>query len=555
MTNKTFEYLALSHMWGEQSVEHLKLGIENLEDFQEDIPWHRLSSIYKEAIHVTAELGYRYLWIDSLCIIQNDDDDWSREASLMATVYGNATCNLAFIFPSLTPSTTFRSDPRIYNPCVLRAATSSSPGIYIQRDTRDLRVMYQSIEYYGWLAQHNWPLFSRAWTFQEYLLCPRTLLLGHRNLMWQCSAFFYDELLGPIAESLPNGAAKKGRDGAKSRYFPMNILKPGFAAYADMSDLMSLSFMIDWQALLNEYRSRELTEAKDRVVAFAGIARAFTNLGSLTYLAGTWADFFPLCLLWYVDRKREVTIRYAGPEVIRGGFVEYPVKVCEEVVRQAPSWSQFNVPIYTHHQTYFIFNNDEIFVRQKSLYEQPRVCWDDLYWAELDSFQFSGQPVNHFPDSGFFDFSNLSATLDLPVLPVKVSWPAHLEQHFEHIRATDPLEAALAWKPDFTYYPDSPLAADKIATPPRRGVLALIAEFQVCRVAGKYLVQRRLAGLVLVRAEKVGTWRRVGAWKLTIKISGVEATPENIQDTAARWKKYRIWTIGEAWQMETVTLV
>jgi hypothetical protein len=113
----------------------------------------------------------------------------------------------------------------------------------------------------AWLVQRNWPLFSRAWIFQEYLLSPRKLLLGQRNLMWQCSEGFYDELVGPVVEAwrgADDTKAKQGRDVGKSRYFPAS-LRAGFGEDAVMSAPVSLAFMIDWQALVNEYRSRELT--------------------------------------------------------------------------------------------------------------------------------------------------------------------------------------------------------------------------------------------------------------------------------------------------------
>ncbi|KAH7384077.1 heterokaryon incompatibility protein-domain-containing protein [Phaeosphaeria sp. MPI-PUGE-AT-0046c] len=547
MTSESFEYLALSHMWGSPEKEHLQLQLKNTSDFQDDIPYHKLSAIYKEAIRTTLALGYRYLWIDSLCIIQDSSSDWAHEAKLMATVYGNAACNLAFLFPDTTST---RSDPRDWNPVVLRHATPSKPGLYIQHSTFLLRSTYQNNEDQDWLIQRHWPLFSRAWTFQEYLLCPRTLLLGHKNLMWQCSAFFYDELLGPVAEAPATSTGKRGRDMRKSRYFGPS-LGPGSGEDECMSSPERLEYMIDWQALINEYRSRNLTKAKDRVIAFAGVARATANRDGLTYLAGMWAELFSLCLLWYVDKKAEATVRRSGKTVLRGGTVEYFVKVHEEVVEAAPSWSQFKVPIYTHHQTYFELNDDEIFVRQKSLRE-ARVCWDDLFWAELESFQFPGQAVNHYTEEAYSDFTNLKVTLGLPTFPAKSSLPAHLSRTFDRIGATKGLDAQAQWVPDFTYFPDDPGLS---ASVPRRSILALLYEFQIARVAGSFNIQRRLGGLVLMRAEEEGTWRRVGAWKLRIKICGVHVEEGNLRDVAKRWTGYGMFGAGEGWGMERVVLV
>lgn len=549
MTDESFEYLALSHMWGHPSKEHLQLTVKAMDDFKDGIPSHGLSYIYKEAIRTTITLGYHYLWIDSLCIIQDSEPDWNHEASLMATVYGNAACNLAFLFPD---STLTRSDPRAWNPVILRHATPSTPGIYMQHSTSLLRATYQNTETQDWLIQRHWPLFTRAWTFQEYLLCPRTLLLGHRNLMWQCSEFFYDELLGPIADAPLNSTGKRGRDMRKSRYFPPS-LADGFGEDGCMSSLEKLEFMIDWQAVINEYRVRNLTKAKDRIIAFAGVARAFANLGNLAYLAGTWAELFPLCLAWYVDRKAEATVRRSGTTVLRGGTVEYPITVHEEVIHPAPSWSQFSVPIYTHHQTYFALNDDEVFARRKSLEADPRVCWDDIYWAELDSFIFPNHALNHFPDSAYSNFTNLKATLGLPVFPAKSSLPAHLSRTFDHVRATSELDANATWIPDFAYFPDDPALP---STPPKHGVLALLYEFQITRVAGKFNIQRRLGGLMLVRAGEEGTWKRVGAWKLRIKVCGVQVDSDNVRDVAGRWMEYSICEVGErGWTMERIVLI
>jgi hypothetical protein len=54
-----------------------------------------LSNTFRDAVRITRELAGRYLWIDSLCIIQDDEDDWAREAALMAEVYANFHCTLA----------------------------------------------------------------------------------------------------------------------------------------------------------------------------------------------------------------------------------------------------------------------------------------------------------------------------------------------------------------------------------------------------------------------------------------------------------------------------
>lgn len=497
---------------------------------------------------MTLALGYRYLWIDSLCIIQHDEIDWAHEARLMATVYGNADCNLAFLFASFTRIP--RSDSRDWNPCILRPATPELLGISIHHRTS---LSASSVEAKDWLKQSNWPLFSRAWTFQEYLLAPRTLLLGHANLMFQCTRYFYDELLGPISP-----APRVARDGtinrpmslAKTQYFP-DSLQQNWEKELRMSSFSSLQFTMDWQGVLNEYRGRKLTQAKDRVVAFSGIARAYANVGALTYVAGCWAEYFSLTLLWYVGKKRVMgslkEVEYW--EEVRPG-------VREDVVCDAPSWSQFSVPVYTEYQTGFVFDEDEINARM--MFEEggvdPAVWWDDVHWSYLEVFKYAGVPEDDFPDSGYADLGGLEVTIVMPILPAQVSWVEDVEEQLGIIRASDPRDAGISWRTVFAYFPDDPLLAVK---PPEDSLLVLVSEFQLCRVPGINNVDRRLAGLVLVRGQRKGTWKRVGAWKSRAKITGMDIHDGNLRDVARRWRKHTLWDTSDRgkWSLKRLTLV
>ncbi|KAI4933250.1 hypothetical protein J4E85_003655 [Alternaria conjuncta] len=266
IATKSYEYLVLSHMWGQNHGQQLLLQEANIEDFKRDIPMQKLgtSATFREAIRVTRTLGYRYIWIDSLCIIQDSKSDWEYEATRMATVYGNAVCNIACLFPpNNDQQPTTREDPRVWHPCILRPATSSQPGVYVEHVNR---AWILGDKRYGrdWLLQNQWPLFQRAWTFQEYLLSPRTLLLGHKNLMYQCSQFFYDELLGPIG-SIPNPSTTTpvtpetpslDTDLCKSKYFPPSLSSLSKLSSSDPCAPVLLSFLRNWLSLINEYRAQ-----------------------------------------------------------------------------------------------------------------------------------------------------------------------------------------------------------------------------------------------------------------------------------------------------------
>lgn len=83
------EYVTLSHCWGKQNFETLLSN--NIEEFQRNLPPQALSKTFREAIEIAFFLGFQYIWIDSLCIIQDDSEDWAREAALMSTVYSRFT--------------------------------------------------------------------------------------------------------------------------------------------------------------------------------------------------------------------------------------------------------------------------------------------------------------------------------------------------------------------------------------------------------------------------------------------------------------------------------
>jgi hypothetical protein len=86
------DYATLSHCWGGQSI--IKLTTDALAQFQKKIETASLPQTFRDAILVARRLGIRYLWIDSLCIIQDSLQDWQKEAALMGEVYSNSTLNV-----------------------------------------------------------------------------------------------------------------------------------------------------------------------------------------------------------------------------------------------------------------------------------------------------------------------------------------------------------------------------------------------------------------------------------------------------------------------------
>lgn len=87
------DYIALSHCWGGR--QPLRTTKENICSMKTCIPWAKLPNTFQDAISVTRRLGIRYLWIDSLCIVQDDAQDWEREAAKMALIFEAAYITIA----------------------------------------------------------------------------------------------------------------------------------------------------------------------------------------------------------------------------------------------------------------------------------------------------------------------------------------------------------------------------------------------------------------------------------------------------------------------------
>jgi len=82
-------YIALSHCWG-NTHNQVKTLKSNIQKRKHEICWDELNQSYKDAISLTRRLGFNFLWIDSLCIVQDDPDDWEQQSARMSSIYENS---------------------------------------------------------------------------------------------------------------------------------------------------------------------------------------------------------------------------------------------------------------------------------------------------------------------------------------------------------------------------------------------------------------------------------------------------------------------------------
>ena len=164
----TTSYLTLSHCWG--STRFLTTTLADLGTFQISLPVDRLSKTFQDALFATVRLGFRYIWIDSLCIVQDDLEDWRRESLLMHKVYKNSSCNIsASGFSDGTRG--FCPNKRYINPGpVIVSLERQSPKSERSDVEVAPRTEYHLVCAYPWLGIRQSPIFLRAWTMQEQLL-------------------------------------------------------------------------------------------------------------------------------------------------------------------------------------------------------------------------------------------------------------------------------------------------------------------------------------------------------------------------------------------------
>lgn len=163
-------YIALSHCWGKtQIITTTKATIASR---KESIEWSLLSQTFQDAITWTRRLGIPYIWIDSLCIVQDDLQDWATESTKMGTIYEHAHLTLA---ATAAPSGTLgfrspRTPPQSFHlrdtPHRVSAQLQPSHDSFTRRSQADPRLM---------------PLLSRAWVYQERLLSARELVFECQN--------------------------------------------------------------------------------------------------------------------------------------------------------------------------------------------------------------------------------------------------------------------------------------------------------------------------------------------------------------------------------------
>jgi len=311
VTRKGFQqcpaFAALSHCWGQEPF--LTLTTNNLERFQKDgFDYANMPENFRNVVDIVRWLNIRYVWIDSLCIIQSGPEaqaDCNEHADSMQYVY--TSCNIcistAAADAATKPCFRERNPARISPVCVM---VDGEPNLLIGK-------------HHALRGFRNAPIASRAWVLQERLLARRILTLGSSQVFWECH-----ETAGlNVCETFPNGLLAYG-DSRGPFALPPNEQWPR-PEHLDPSRLPSAEDQLKWLDLIETYSECQLTRChEDKFVAFAGIVMHMHSVfGGHPYIAGFFKFELPAALLWHVRQHMEPESRPTPPI----GFY------------RAPSWS------------------------------------------------------------------------------------------------------------------------------------------------------------------------------------------------------------------------
>lgn len=307
-------YVALSYCWGQSQAKVLRN--ENLFQWLTDIPHAQLPQTIKDAIYITRVLAFNYIWVDALCIIQNDIRDKHEEIQKMGGIYENAevtisasrasTCHDGFLQPRNEPGEGSFVIP-------FRCRDGQRGTVMLWHDRSE---------------QWDEPIDRRGWTLQESLISSCMLEFGTHQTRWHCNCHRYG-----VPHALKPNYLVDGWTRDKVEQSPVSI---DWAPVVELEEVDRFRARVPtqthrrleerviqtWKRLIRNYTRRAVSDPMDRLPALSAIAQRLEGLSTHRYAGGLWFGDVPHLLFWYPVDVESMT---RSPE------------------RAAPSWSWASV--------------------------------------------------------------------------------------------------------------------------------------------------------------------------------------------------------------------
>lgn len=314
-------YATLSHCWGPELP--CVTTTENRSQRRRGIPWTEIPQTFQDAIRYCLELEISYLWIDALCIIQDDPQDWQIESAKMAGIYENSYITLAATSSDCGSSGCFQEKSVADKE---RALQVPSAGGQVHQILIRQLIPHWTVTPTSSSKREN-PLLSRSWVFQERILSPRVLHFCKQELVWECGQEIVCECGSipktrnlklqfafaarpPAIEECPQ--VEQRDDGSTpSEINPLQLIK----SHSPQKEAATKKAINQWHNIVEQYSALDLTDEKDILPALSGLAeRMAPFLGD--YLAGLWRQSLLSDLCWRIDKLGfgpQGPAKYRGP--------------------------------------------------------------------------------------------------------------------------------------------------------------------------------------------------------------------------------------------------
>ncbi|KAK1829575.1 heterokaryon incompatibility protein-domain-containing protein [Podospora conica] len=315
------QYLALSYCWGtgtdgsQASTTNTVTTQANIDSFYNDIPLEMLAPTIRDAVLLTQRLGFRYLWVDAICIIQGDTADWERESRQMANVFENALCTIVALGANHAGEGLFLSGNDT-------APTESMEAVTIPCSAKTGEIL-------GHVSITAWPsleagllLFPgrdffrarwsrRGWVLQERMLSRRMLYFGRGQIYWTCMERMIHE--DGMDHYHSNDLVCNGHH--LRRFFNAMTLS-AFLRFIPILRQLSHSLWGDrrtimqdiWELLVLDYTRCSITVESDKLMAVEGLASALSHRSGMTYFHGLWIEMACFGLAWKAKSVSEFPI-------------------------------------------------------------------------------------------------------------------------------------------------------------------------------------------------------------------------------------------------------
>ena len=247
------QYAALSYCWGTQDTTTGITTTESIADHCNSVSFEMLPKTLQDSVVVTRELGLSYLWVDRLCILQDNGQDWAEQSAMMGTIYGRALITIVAAAAEDPSQGCFQT---------LRPPHYEISAPYYPEPDKSCGLFYLSLASPYSASPETSPLRQRGWAFQEWRLSRRKVFFTEGGLSWKCNKW-------EIAESCTT---------------------------------LSFQQYPGWESMVEAYTECKLTFEKDRIVAFQGITNEWQRVSHDVFHMGIGKRFLPVNLLWMVQR-------------------------------------------------------------------------------------------------------------------------------------------------------------------------------------------------------------------------------------------------------------